>query len=155
MRDNKAALAVFQGRKKSTSIAKALKYTKQYMYSQQLLMGKMYNARQVSFGEGTIVPSPEGKQGPGAKWRQALKEIGAQIASDLERNLEVRLLEKLRPLVNPRARSPSRRSPSPGQIRCFNCQELGHISRDCAKPKQYRDSRSPSPVGDRRPRTHI
>ena len=148
-RDNKAALAVSQGRKKSTSIAKALKYTKQYMYSQKLLMGKMYSARQVSFGEATVVPSSEGKQGPGAEWRQALKEMGAQIASDLERNLEVRLLEKLRPLVNPRARSPSYRSPSPGQIRCFNCQELGHISRDCAKPKRYRDSRSPSPVGGR------
>ena len=148
-RDNKAALAVSQGREKSTSIAKALKYTKQYMYSQKLLMGKMYSARQVSFGEATVVPSPEGKQGPGAEWRQALKEMGAQIASDLERNLEVRLLEKLRPLVNPRARSSSYRSPSPGQIRCFNCQELGHISRDCAKPKRYRDSRSPSPVGGR------
>ena len=51
MRDKKAALAVSQGKRKAYSIAKALKYTKEYLHQQTLLLGKSYSSRKISFSE--------------------------------------------------------------------------------------------------------
>jgi len=133
MQDKKAALAVSQGRKKAYNISKALKYTNEYLHQQVLLLGKSYSARKVSFSEPSTVSSPV------TNWddlTKAMQEMGTKLAADLE----VRLLEKLKPSLSVRSRSPT-------NDECFRCSEKGHFARNCPKMEQSKSrSRSPSPM---------
>ena len=141
------------------TLSQAIQKAKLYKYSNKAIFGSSRKVRAVSFSSDTKTSTATDSNDVLKKEMLEMKELIAKLVkfnSDSAKAKEIKSNESsLQRKFNqyhssagsPRRKqsSPSRsNSPgSPRNIRCYNCNKLGHISRECPEKKVTTQSTSP------------